>query len=70
MQPHERVTVAADAAGELKTAIAESHYAGLRIIDWFHIAMKFRAAELSTWVARERLTVDCKAIRMRLKRAK
>ena len=43
----ERVTVISDGAGEFMTAVDGSRLARGRILDWFHIAMKFRAAEQS-----------------------
>ena len=72
VQPHERVTAIADAAVEFETAIAESPYTGLRIIDWFHIAMKFRAAEQSAFGARDQpwTWIEPKAVELRLQRAK
>lgn len=45
--PHERVTVISDDAGEFGKAVDGSQLAGTRILDWFHIAMKFKAAKNS-----------------------
>jgi hypothetical protein len=70
MRPNERVTAIADGAGEFETAIAESQYTDLRIVDWFHIAMTFRAAQLTAQGMREQLPQDWEAISMRLDRAK
>jgi hypothetical protein len=70
VRPHERVTAVADAAGEFETALGESQYVSLRIVDWFHIAMKFRAAQLSASGIREQLPDHWKGISMRLERAK
>jgi hypothetical protein len=47
--PHERVTVICDDAGEFAKAVAGSKLARGRILDWFHIAMKFRTAERSVF---------------------
>jgi hypothetical protein len=44
---NERVTVISDGAGEFTKAVDGSQLARGRILDWFHIAMKFRAAEQS-----------------------
>jgi len=45
--PNERVTVISDDAGEFGKAVEGSELARGRILDWFHIAMKFKAAENS-----------------------
>ena len=47
VQPDERVTVISDDAGEFVKAVQGSALARGRILDWFHIAMKFKAAENS-----------------------
>jgi hypothetical protein len=70
VKPNERVVVIADGAGEFETASAESQYTGLRIVDWFHIAMKFRAAELTALGMRERMPLHWETIRDRLDHAK
>ena len=70
VRPHERVTAVADAAGEFETALGESQYVSLRIVDWFHIAMKFRAAQLSASGMREQLPDNWEGISLRLERAK
>jgi hypothetical protein len=44
---NERVTVISDDAGEFVKAAQGSPLARGRILDWFHIAMKFKAAENS-----------------------
>lgn len=43
----ERVTVISDDAGEFEKAVEGSQLARNRILDWFHIAMKFQAAQRS-----------------------
>ena len=43
--PNERVTVISDDAGEFVKAVEGSQLARGQILDWFHIAMKFKAAE-------------------------
>jgi hypothetical protein len=43
----ERVTVISDGAGEFTKAVEGSQLARGRVLDWFHIAMRFRAAEQS-----------------------
>ncbi|MEJ8850171.1 hypothetical protein [Variovorax rhizosphaerae] len=47
--PDERVTVISDDAGEFAKAVEGSQLARGRILDWFHIAMKFKAAENSVF---------------------
>jgi hypothetical protein len=47
--PNERVTVISDDAGEFCKAVQCSELARGRILDWFHIAMKFKAAENSVF---------------------
>jgi hypothetical protein len=47
MSPDERVTVISDDAGEFGKAVAGSLLGRGRILDWFHVAMKFKAAENS-----------------------
>jgi hypothetical protein len=45
----ERVTVISDDAGEFGKTVEGSQLARGRILDWFHIAMKFKAAERSVF---------------------
>ncbi|MFL9912476.1 hypothetical protein [Paraburkholderia sp. RL17-337-BIB-A] len=47
--PDERVTVISDDAGEFGKAVDGSKLARGRILDWFHIAMKFKAARNSVF---------------------
>ena len=49
VNPNERVTVISDDAGEFDKAVQRSQLARGRILDWFHIAMKFKAAENSVF---------------------
>ena len=49
VRPDERVTVISDDAGEFEKAVQNSELASGRILDWFHIAMKFKAAENSVF---------------------
>jgi hypothetical protein len=51
--PHERVTVISDDAGEFVKAVEGSQLARKRILDWFHISMKFKAAENSVLLSEE-----------------
>jgi hypothetical protein len=52
VKPDERVTVISDGAGEFVKAVEGSQFARGRILDWFHIAMRFRVAEQSILSAR------------------
>jgi hypothetical protein len=45
----ERVTVISDDAGEFAKTVEDSQLARARILDWFHIAMKFQAAQRSVF---------------------
>jgi len=45
---HERVTILCDAAGEFEKVVQRTGRPLCRIVDWFHIAMKFRAVEPTT----------------------
>ncbi|MBB5402557.1 ISKra4 family transposase [Paraburkholderia youngii] len=47
--PDERVTVISDDAGEFGKAVDGSQLARGRILDWFHIAMKFKSARNSVF---------------------
>lgn len=47
VKPEERVTVISDGAGEFTNAVKGSQLARGRIMDWFHLSMKFRAAQRS-----------------------
>jgi hypothetical protein len=65
--PDERVTVISDDAGEFGKAVDGSHLARGRILDWFHIAMKFKAARNSvlgsqTMEPHERIAVETQLV--------
>ena len=45
----ERVTLISDDAGEFDKAVEGSQLVRGRILDWFHIAMKFKAAQRSVF---------------------
>jgi hypothetical protein len=68
--PNERTTAITDGAGEFETAAAASVLTGARILDWFHIAMKFRAAQMSAVMLSLRSPVEWGAIERSLDRAK
>jgi hypothetical protein len=45
--PDQKITIVSDGAGEFEKAVDGSQRPLTRILDWFHIAMKFRAIEQS-----------------------
>lgn len=65
----ERVTVISAGAGEFTKAVDGSRFSRGRILDWFHIAMKFRAAEMSVLGSRLTKGPDWSRIESELKRA-
>lgn len=70
VQPDERVTVISDDAGEFVKAVQGSELARGHILDWFHIAMKFQAAENSVLGSKVIEPLQCDAVRERIRRAK
>ncbi len=70
VKPDERVTVISDGAGEFVKAVEGSQFARGRILDWFHIAMRFRAAEQSILSARLQKGPDWDWIAREIKSAK
>ncbi|AXF05619.1 hypothetical protein [Paraburkholderia hospita] len=64
----ERVTVISDDAGEFAKAVEGSQLARDRILNWFHVAMKFQAAQRSVFGGKmidslERESVETEIIR-------
>ena len=47
--PNQRVTILSDGARKFEKAASGCNQPMYRILDWFHIAMKFRAAERSVF---------------------
>ncbi|MEB0013945.1 ISKra4 family transposase [Glaciimonas sp. Gout2] len=45
----QKITIISDGAGEFEKAVDGSRRPLNRILDWFHIAMKFRAIEHASW---------------------
>ena len=66
----ERVTVISDGAGEFTTAVEGSQLARGRILDWFHIAMRFRAAENSAMGCRQLAEFDWDWVEREIRHAK
>jgi hypothetical protein len=59
-----------DGAGEFATAVNGSQFARGRILDWFHIAMKFRAAEQSVLSSRRQAGPDWDWVQREIRSAK
>jgi len=70
VRPNERATAITDGAVEFETAAAGSVLTGARILDWFHIAMKFRAAQMSAVMLSLRSPAQWRAIEHSIERAK
>lgn len=66
----EKLTAVSDGAGEFETALGESRLAGQRIVDWFHIAMKFRAVQMTMLGMQGRDGGHNMALTLRVDRAK
>ena len=66
----ERVTILSDGAGEFQKAVEGSAHSLCRILDWFHIAMKFRAIEQSAWKFPDLLAPCGKTVQAEIKSAK
>ena len=69
VSPDERVTVISDDAGEFGKAVEGSQLARGRILDWFHIAMKFKAAENSVFGSATMESLEREVVIMKLSRA-
>ena len=68
--PDERVTVISDDAGEFVKAVKGSQLARGRILDWFHIAVKFKAAENSIFGSTTIEPLERDAVKIELQHAK
>ena len=64
------ITVVSDGAGEFEKAVAGSKRPLTRILDWFHIAMKFRAIEQSVWKFPELLAPNGRRVQDEIASAK
>ena len=67
---NERVTVISDDAGEFGKAVEGSQLARGRILDWFHIAMKFKAAENSVFGSATIEPLEREAVKTEIEHAK
>jgi hypothetical protein len=68
--PDERVTVISDDAGEFVKAVEGSQLARGRILDWFHISMKFKAAENSVLRSTTIESLERDAVKTEIQHAK
>ncbi len=68
--PEERVSVISDDAGEFSKAVEGSQLARGRILDWFHIAMKFKAAENALFGCKQIESLERETVKAEIRRAK
>ena len=68
--PNERVTVISDDAGEFSKAVEGSQLARGRILDWFHIAMKFKAAQRSVFGSKVIASLERESVESEIEHAK
>ena len=66
----ERVTVISDDAGEFAKTVEGSQLARGRILDWFHIAMKFQAAQRSVFGGKMIDSMDQESVETEITHAK
>ncbi len=65
-----RVTILTDGAGEFDEATKGCEQPMCRILDWFHIAMKFKAAERSMFGSKFIDSLEREGIEQQIRRAK
>ena len=70
VSPIARVTILTDGAGEFDKAAKGCEQPMCRILDWFHIAMKFRAAERSVFGSKDIDSMERDGIEQEIQRAK
>ncbi|NPT53988.1 hypothetical protein [Paraburkholderia elongata] len=66
----ERVTVISDDAGEFEKAVQGSQMARGRILDWFHIAMKLKAAQRSVFGSKMIAALERESVETEITHAK
>jgi hypothetical protein len=66
----ERVTVISDDAGEFEKAVQGSQLARGRILDWFHIAMKFKAVQRSVFGSKMITSLERESVETEIEHAK
>ena len=70
VSPDARVTILTDGAGEFDKAAKGCKQPMCRILDWFHIAMKFKAAERSVFGSKFIDSLEREGIEQQIRRAK
>ena len=66
----ERVTVISDDAGEFAKTVEGSQLARGRVLDWFHIAMKFKAAQRSVFGSKMIASLERESVETEITHAK
>ena len=66
----ERVSIISDDAGEFGKAVEGSQLARGRILDWFHIAMKFKSAENAVFGCKQIEPLEREAVKAEIRSAK
>ena len=66
----ERVSVISDDAGEFSKAVEGSQLARGRVLDWFHIAMKFKAAENALFGCKQIEPLERETVKAEIRSAK
>ena len=66
----EHVTLISDDAGEFDKAVEGSQLARGRILDWFHIAMKFKAAQRSVFGSKMIGSLERESVEKEIEHAK
>jgi len=70
VDPNARVTILTDGAGEFEKAAKGCAQPTCRILDWFHIAMKFEAAKTSVFGCKVIGSLEREAVRREIRGAK
>ncbi|MBK5125676.1 hypothetical protein IQ288_38310 [Burkholderia sp. R-69980] len=65
-----RVTVISDDAGEFEKAVLGSQLARGRILDWFHLEMKFQAAQLAVFGSKMIAALERESVETEINRAR
>jgi hypothetical protein len=68
--PDKRVSIISDDAGEFRKAVEGSQLARDKILDWFHIAMKFKAAENAVFGCKQIEPLEREEVKAEIRSAK
>ena len=68
--PDKPVSIISDDAGEFRKAVEGSQLARDKILDWFHIAMKFKAAENAVFGCKQIEPLEREAVKAEIRSAK